>query len=239
MLAVSRALANGQLNSMDGIMALRQTAGRGRLKRSWHTGEGHNLAVSFWVEMGAELLPPLPLAAALAVIDSLSCMGLSGQLGCKWPNDIKAQGKKICGILCQYAEGASPKQTGCIVGIGINLDLSAEETAAIDQPAVSVKALTGQTVPPEDMCRSLQEALAKRVGRLQAEGFGSMAEEWYGMCEHAGAMVSIDTGFSAIAGRTCGVGELGELILDCGGTKRSIICGDVQRLFTEGDRQAQ
>ena len=156
MLEMSRALGRGEISHLDAIMALRQTAGRGRLQRSWHTGSGRNLAVSFWVKLDSALLPPLPLAAALAVTDTLSLWGLNGQLQCKWPNDIKIKGCKICGILCQYAE--SPRQeTGSIVGIGINLDLSSQEIAAIDQPVTSLKTLTGRTAQPQEICAALQQ----------------------------------------------------------------------------------
>ena len=227
MLEIARALERGGLAAFDAVMALRQTAGRGRLQRSWHTGTGKNLAVSFWVPLEKEKLPPLPLTAALAVADCLNGEGLSGQLQCKWPNDIKVKGRKICGILCQYAEDVHSGAAGSIVGIGVNLDLSGEEIEAIDQPVTSLKTLTGRAADPQELCAVLQNRLESRVTALKRDGFADMAAEWYGLCGHAGQEISVDTGFAVITGRTKGIDDQGALLLDCGGTEQRIICGDV------------
>ena len=226
MLEMARALERGELSDFDAVMALRQTAGQGRLQRSWHTGAGKNLAVSFWVPLEPDRLPPLPLTAALAVIDTLSGAGLAGQLRCKWPNDIKVRDRKICGILCRYAENAR-NTAGSIVGIGVNLDLSGEEIEAIDQPVTSLKTLTGRGADPRELCSVLQNRLESRVSALKRDGFADMAAEWYGLCGHADREISVDTGFAVITGRTKGIDGQGALLLDCGGTERRIICGDV------------
>ena len=55
----------------------------------------------------------LTLVMGLAVARALN--GLQVKAGIKWPNDVVLSGKKVCGILCEYAEGA------VVCGIGINL----------------------------------------------------------------------------------------------------------------------
>ena len=233
MLEMERMLELGNVADFDAVMAFRQTAGRGRLMRAWHTGAGNNLAVSFWVSLETDKLSPLPLVTALAVIDSLNGSGLAGQLQCKWPNDIKVQGRKICGILCQYAENPKNQSSGSIVGVGINLDLSETEIKAVDQPITSLKTVTGLSIPPKEMCAVLQFHIEERVRMLRNEGFSSMAAEWYGFCGHAGKLVSVDTGFSVFTGLTKGLDKQGALLMECGGMERRIICGDVSHNLRE------
>ncbi len=241
MLELERRLAQGSLSDMLGVVAERQTQGRGRLQRSWHTGAGENLAVSYWVGLEAAWLPPLPLVVSLAVVDSLekSC-GLRGRLRCKWPNDIQAEGRKLGGILCQYQAATDKHPEGAIVGVGLNLGFGSDELRQIEQPATSVLALTGAYPPPKQLAAVLQQQLRLRVGRLRNEGFVAQAEEWYFHCAHAGQLVTVNDGFFAICGRTQGLAPSGALILDCQGERREIICGDVSlRFLGEGEQQQQ
>ena len=102
MLVLHRLLQERPLRSGDCILARYQSAGRGRLQRVWHGGEGRNLTATFWIAAPLQGLTSLPLVAALAVCDALESLGLRGLARCKWPNDVLAKGRKICGILCQY-----------------------------------------------------------------------------------------------------------------------------------------
>src|SRR5256885_8208376 len=102
------------------IIAREQTAGRGRLDRSWHSPKDAGLYFSIVLRPALEmnLWPLLPLMSALAVSDALmkSCE-LSTDI--KWPNDILASDRKLCGILAETVEAESG--SAAIVGIGINL----------------------------------------------------------------------------------------------------------------------
>ncbi len=241
MLELERRLSLGSLSDMLGVVAKRQTQGRGRLRRRWHTGAGENLAVSYWVSLEAAWLPPLPLVVGLAVVDSLeeSC-GLRGRLRCKWPNDIQAEGRKLGGILCQYQAATDKHPEGAIVGIGLNLGLGRDELRQIEQPATSVLALTGSYPPPQQLATVLQQRLGLRVDRLRNEGFAAQAEEWYAHCAHAGQLVTVNDGFATLCGRTQGLALSGALILDCQCERREIICGDVSlRLLDEDRNQKQ
>lgn len=93
------------------ITALAQSAGRGRYKRKWVSHHG-NLYASF-IYRDTERDPRLSYAVAVAIAETLISFGLKPQI--KWPNDILIDGKKISGILIEYA------QNFVIVGIGINI----------------------------------------------------------------------------------------------------------------------
>ena len=105
------------------LLADEQTAGRGRLGRSFHSPKGTGLYLSMVLRPGGTLAAAVPItqAAAVAVCRALSVTeGL--ELSIKWVNDLFLNGKKVCGIL---TEAVSDFETGhieaLILGIGINV----------------------------------------------------------------------------------------------------------------------
>jgi len=94
------------------ITALAQSAGRGRYRRTWVSHHG-NLYASFIYKI-SERDPRLSYAVAVAIAETLISFGMQPQI--KWPNDVLIDGKKISGVLIEYA------QNFVIVGIGINIE---------------------------------------------------------------------------------------------------------------------
>ena len=110
------------------IIADSQSAGRGRLGRSWITPPGQALLASTIVSLPsslpAEALGWTVHACALAVRDALTAHlePLGHTVTLKWPNDVLVDGtRKICGILAQLAPASSPYMTAAILGYGINI----------------------------------------------------------------------------------------------------------------------
>ena len=110
------------------IIADRQSAGRGRLGRTWTTPDGQALLastiVSLPISFPTEMLGWLVHACALSVRDALSLRlsPLGHTVSLKWPNDVLVDGaRKICGILAQLAPASSPFTTSAILGYGINI----------------------------------------------------------------------------------------------------------------------
>jgi BirA family biotin operon repressor/biotin-[acetyl-CoA-carboxylase] ligase len=112
-------LANSDIATLHGTIwvANSQSAGRGRMKRYWHSPPGKGCWFTVAVSTDALETPSvLPFAAGLAVhFTLLKLYGLETEL--KWPNDILFNGKKLCGILVEKPY----KQTIHLVGIGINV----------------------------------------------------------------------------------------------------------------------
>ncbi len=139
------------------IIAECQTAGRGRLGRSFLSphGEGVFMTVILRPEVPADQVSCLTLIAALAVqrgiadVTNLDCM-------IKWPNDIVINGKKVCGILTEMSLEA--QSVGYVViGIGINCDNPAfsEELKAV---ATSLYLETGRQIDREELIWSIWAA---------------------------------------------------------------------------------
>ncbi|MEL6821834.1 MAG: biotin--[acetyl-CoA-carboxylase] ligase [Calditrichota bacterium] len=141
------------------VTANKQSAGRGRYKRIWHSGSGKGLYFSFLLRPS---IPPryynlINLFTALQLADFLSeQLNLSGcrkKVDMKWPNDIYVEGKKLCGILL---EGSliSNKIGSLIIGIGINVaHLEEDWPEELKANATSLKQIC-----PSDWCR--EELLA-------------------------------------------------------------------------------
>lgn len=112
------------------LIAEHQTAARGRLGRTWTAPAGTSIGLSMLVrpeEVSAERWTWLPLVAGIAVSESLQrAAKIPAEL--KWPNDVLVRDRKICGILAERIDSADATlPAGCVIGIGINIGLSADE----------------------------------------------------------------------------------------------------------------
>ena len=103
------------------VLAGQQTAGRGRMGRSFQSPAGLGLYGSVLLRSSPEDAPRIPALAATAVRRAIrrSC-GLS--CGIKWPNDLVLNRKKLCGILTELEWEAESGEFSCvIIGAGINV----------------------------------------------------------------------------------------------------------------------
>ncbi|MFM7141205.1 MAG: biotin--[acetyl-CoA-carboxylase] ligase, partial [Alphaproteobacteria bacterium] len=95
-------LARGGAAEGTAVVAEKQTAGRGRLGRTWESPPGLNLYLSVILRpaLSPVEVPRLTLAAAVAVADAIAATtGLRPEI--KWPNDVLVDGRKACGILTE------------------------------------------------------------------------------------------------------------------------------------------
>ncbi|MBR1741949.1 MAG: biotin--[Lachnospiraceae bacterium] len=104
------------------IIAERQTAGKGRRGRSWSSEKGDGIYMSLLLRPKA--IPPK--ASGLTILASLAVAGAIKKISSlpveiKWPNDIVAGGKKICGILTEMSSEESYIHY-VVIGIGINVN---------------------------------------------------------------------------------------------------------------------
>ena len=122
-------VATGMARDHTVILANAQSAGRGRYRRTWVSHHG-NLYASFIYDAD-ERDPRLSYVVAVAVAETLMSFGVHPKI--KWPNDILIDGKKVSGILIEYASRF------VIVGIGINIKtnptVAAYKTTKLDNYA--------------------------------------------------------------------------------------------------------
>ncbi|HYA65186.1 MAG TPA: biotin--[acetyl-CoA-carboxylase] ligase, partial [Burkholderiaceae bacterium] len=115
----------------------RQSAGRGRLGRTWHGSSTGSVLFSLAVPWRGDptSTATVTLACGLAVAECLRAHDVPAQV--KWPNDILLHGRKLAGILAEAAEDPRGRKT-LVIGMGLNLALDAAQRSAIGQPVAEL-----------------------------------------------------------------------------------------------------
>lgn len=202
-----------------------QTAGRGRLDRSWMTPPGSALAISVLLRdlpVDVDARGWVPLAAGVAMTDAVTAQLPGHQVGLKWPNDVLVDGRKICGILAEVAGSA------VIVGTGVNTAMTAAELPV--PTATSFAALDVQV----DIDRLLVDYLTRLDGIIRALSREADATasglhgEATARCLTLGqdVVVSMPDG-TTLRGRGVRLAADGRLVVDDGHEERAVSSGDV------------
>jgi BirA family transcriptional regulator, biotin operon repressor / biotin---[acetyl-CoA-carboxylase] ligase len=163
----TQALVDTSLPEGAIVVADHQTAGRGRLGRTWEAPAGRALLLSVLLRPPAERnAPEISLVAGVAVADALERMlGLSVQL--KWPNDVMLRRRKVAGCLAEARDGT------VVLGIGVNVNQTRDE---LPPNAGSVLTLTGRELDREDLLATLLDDLAARYAGWREGGLDAVYE---------------------------------------------------------------
>ena len=220
-----------------GVVAFRQTAGKGRHGRTWSSpsGEGLYLSLILRPELPPAISPLITLASAVAVTETLiSDFGVSADI--KWPNDVLASNRKICGILVESAS-ESGRLHYAILGIGINLGQRRFEED-LNETATSVLIETGNAVKPDEI---LPPLLSKLEGCYRAvfDSPERIVARWEELSRSArDCPVRVTSGDRVVEGITRGLTPAGALILDLeSGNRLEFVSGEVSMRAV--NRQAQ
>lgn len=208
------------------VVAEHQTAGRGRLDRTWVTPPGAALTFSLLVapdRVPAARWPWLPLVTGLAVTDGVRrAAGVDATL--KWPNDVLVRGRKVAGILVERVEG--PAGPVAVVGVGLNVSTSREE---LPVGTATSLALSGATsLDRSVLLGAVLEAFTARYdGWVSAAGQGLRAS-YARACSTIGrqVLVALPTG-ATLHGVAVGVDDEGRLLVDDGSRVHVLGAGDV------------
>lgn len=213
------------------VVAREQTAGRGRRERSWVSPKdaGLYLSVVLRPALAARDWPLVTFAAALAVRDALAeVCRLEADI--KWPNDLLAGGRKLCGILAEAVEGSRARAV--VLGVGVNLtERSFPEE--LRETATSVEGQTGRAPEAERLLEALLRALARHYETLHApSGADAILREWEARSSYAhGRRVRVALAEETFDGTTRGLTPDGALRVETdGGAVRTVTAGDVTAL---------
>jgi len=209
------------------VVADAQTAGRGRHGRTWNSPAGAGLYASVLVrpDVAAGAAQMLTLAAAVAVAEALAELGVR-DIEVKWPNDVLAGGRKVCGILTE-AGLIGERVDAAIVGIGVNvLDEAVPED--LHDRATSL-AGEGVRAEPMDVMLAVLARLGALRGALSDPADGRLLARWRELAPSAsGRHVAVDDGKSTYDAVTDGVTPAGFLRVRCAdGTVRELTAADV------------
>ncbi len=225
----ARALAACWAEEGTVIIAERQTAGRGRMGRTWTANPLENLTFSVILRptVPAEDLNLLPLYVGVAVVDAVRRVtGLDVQ--CKWPNDLLLNGRKVAGILL---EGSLKESSVDFVVIGIGLNVNQREfPPELAGKATSLARETGTEFDREELFREIMRSLETHYRSLARRGFSGVIPLWNERSNFVGQHVSLSQNGSVLTGVVAGLNDHGALLLEQNGTQQAFLAGDVSIL---------
>ena len=188
------------------ILADSQTAGRGRMERKFISDKGGLYFSLILKNSHLNYLPNLTQLMALSVCKALQELGANAFI--KWPNDVYADGKKICGMLSEAVAGAQGPQA-LIIGVGINV---LQDKLEVGQPAVSLKML-GISSTPQQVLDSVLRFFFEEYDRVLTNGFTAIRAEYLQRFPYIGKNVQIKNGALDAAGTVQTISQDGLLVL--------------------------
>ena len=233
--------ADPSLPAFTALATSDQTAGRGRLDRSWVAPAGTALAVSVLVRAPGTTngLGWLPLAAGAAMFDAVSSVLPPGTtVGIKWPNDVQVDGRKVCGILAEIVPSAAASGVAVVIGAGLNLTMTAEQ---LPVPTATSLLLEGADAADPDALtdRVLSRYLHELTGLVTGLGNGNGDADLSGLraavverCTTIGREVRVELpGGEQRHGTAVGIDEFGRLeVRDDAGRVTAVAAGDIIHL---------
>jgi BirA family biotin operon repressor/biotin-[acetyl-CoA-carboxylase] ligase len=224
---IAKDYAKSKISEGTVVVAEKQTKGRGRKQREWHSPEG-----GLWFSI--VLYPNLPpedgilvtMAASVSVADAIQkSTGLTPEI--KWPNDVLINGKKVCGILTEF-DAEMDRINYVVVGIGINVnnDISKD----ISKIAVSLKQLTGSKVSRVNLLKSILTKFDEMYNYIISGNFRYVRDSWSTFSNIIGKKIKVTGERDNIKGYVTDVDEHGCIILETSKGKIRILSGDVTYL---------
>ena len=196
------------------FLAKEQTQGRGRYDRSFVSPKGGlymtyvcpaNEGFSLWA-----------ILSAVAVNRVLEMVGVHSFI--KWPNDLKVEGKKICGIL---PESVVTDKRYVVMGIGVNINTDENDLAEVKDIATSIY----QTIGKKVSVKRFAKLLARELHSVfELENVEDTLEEYRQKCETLTKQVVDSEGFSGIASK---IADDGSLIVTNGEEEKEISWGEI------------
>lgn len=175
-----RALAWAEAGAEEGcvVLADAQSAGRGRLGRTWASPAGAGIYVSVVLRPAAQAMPLLTIAAGLGVSEGIAAStGL--QTHVKWPNDVCVAGRpsrKLAGLLAEAGSSAD-RVLHVVLGIGINV-LPAAYPPDVAARATSLEAELGRAVHRGAVLAECLAGVWRRYEMLTAGRSGDVLADW-------------------------------------------------------------
>ncbi|WP_339218704.1 biotin--[acetyl-CoA-carboxylase] ligase [Paenibacillus sp. FSL H8-0332] len=229
----AKILAEGGAPEGTTVMAEAQTGGRGRMGRKWHSPHGKGIWMSLVLRpnLPLALTPQLTLLAGVAVCTAIrEVTGVPA--GIKWPNDLLAGGRKICGILLE----SSLREGGlhyCIAGIGIAANLTEEDYPEELRRIGTSLLIEGGGIPVDRM--RLAEAVLEELEYLYRvyleQGFQPVKQLWESMSVTLGRQVWVNTPQGRTEATAVGLSDNGGLLLrNESGEVVSVLSGEIEMI---------
>ncbi len=213
------------------VVADRQTAGRGRLGRSWHSPPRVGLWFSLVLrpEVTPSEAPGLSLLTALALAQTIqSHCRMEAKI--KWPNDCQIAGKKVAGVLTELSSELD-RVNFVIVGVGLNVNQSKSDfPAGLKRKATSLSIETKQKWQRAEILALFLKEFEHFYLQFKKSGIAPFIKEIERRMALLGQKVKLVVGEDIVTGKVAGLAPDGALLLETKSGSYRAISGEVSVL---------
>jgi BirA family biotin operon repressor/biotin-[acetyl-CoA-carboxylase] ligase len=213
------------------VATAHQTAGRGRMGRSWWDAPGTSVLASILLRPRIPLAryPLVGMAMACAVADAAVRLVPGERFDVKWPNDVLHRGRKFCGVLAETRGGLSRDSAPLVIGFGVNVTQDARawppEIAAV---ATSLRGASGVSIEPDEVLRATLGAFETAAAAAEAGDADALWDAVRPRLAPPGSPLAVTLPDDRVEGVVEGYEPTGALRLrDAGGAVRVIAAGEI------------
>ena len=216
------------------LVAAHQTAGRGRMDRTWTAPPGASLLASVLLRpaVPADRTFLLTLACGVAAIDAVAEVA-GVRVGLKWPNDLVAvdgpdADRKVAGILAESVI-ADGRVDAVVVGMGLNVNWPSPLPADLAAIATSLNRLAGREIELDAVLWSWLDHYERELSRLETDVGAALLTRVRSLSATIGRTVDVTLPDRTFAGRAVAVDDDGHLVVEPsdGGGAVEVTMGDV------------
>ncbi|ASB88733.1 bifunctional biotin--[acetyl-CoA-carboxylase] synthetase/biotin operon repressor [Bacillus sonorensis] len=226
---IAHELANNGAPEGTIVVADKQTEGRGRMSRAWHSPEGTGIWMSLILrpEIPVQKTPQLTLLAAVAIVQAIEEQtGIVAEI--KWPNDILINGKKAVGILTELQAEADQVHS-VIVGTGINVNQHADDfPGELQETATSLRIESGEKIDRAALIQTILLTFEKRYSDYLTHGFKPIKLLWESYAITLHRQLTARTLSGTFHGKALGIDDEGVLLLETSDGIKKIYSADIE-----------
>lgn len=231
--AVLRGLAQEGAPEGTVVIADEQTAGQGRLRKTWFSPPSVNIyaSVLFRPAIAPREVPGYSFISSLALTDAIQAEGLRPAI--KWPNDVLVDRRKVAGSLVECVT-SDRRVDWIILGVGVNLNVTRETLAeALDEAshaAGSLAEVARREIDRNAFAAAFLNLLDEWAQIYALQGPAPVLDAWRDRDILTGRRVEVRGEEDApFEGRVLGVDREGYLILrDARGVRRRVLDGEIR-----------
>ncbi len=210
------------------IIADRQTAGKGRLGRSWHSPArtGAYMSVILRPEIAPAYAPGISLIAAVSVAETLKKL-YKVKSAIKWPNDVLINGKKVAGVLTELAAELD-RVRHVVAGIGININMTEDDfPPELRDRATSVRLAAGKEINRVELVRGVLTNFETRYHKFCEAGIGGQIKTIRSYSSILGKQITFSHLGRQVKATARDIDETGQLVVDLNGETMTIGSGEI------------
>lgn len=219
------------------VIARQQTAGRGRLGRTWLSPLDSGVYLSMILRPAAPIskMPLLTIAAGVAGAAGIA-LASEVTVGLKWVNDLVFDGRKVGGILCELPRStaiiensdSSSLPPPMIVGIGINVALNEDNVPDELKTKVEwLERIAGCAIDRNKLVAEIVNEFEVVYGQMLAGETSSVIDRWRRQSVTLGREIIATSGARTFAGVAVDIAEDGSLIVDCEEGRKNLHAGEI------------